>query len=338
MRPFRAVVFFACLSLLCCVSAAQSFLQTESMRDFDGREWSGIRLGRMNDSDIKKRFKVEKGAIRPEALKFVMEKGSTVRVDALLDGRGGKAVVRALRVEYLGRDPYLMQLVDDWDERPEMFYQKGRTEDWHLEVFEKRGVIAVVLGPEMRSNVDCFILMDPDRVGVVTRQFVERPTRIEPPRDPGEGWDRKVSFNWVTANASASGNRPDWMSNRWIDDLESALKDEAKFYRGSMLRGNGDKGSLSIRVSGSQFRDSSGRWSVNLSLNTSTPYGDLTAFSDDSRTISGNSRGRIVDLLRSALDEMDSNVRRQAREFGPEPKDAARKRAMELIYKAASDS
>ena len=192
----------------------------------------------MTDSEIKRKFRVEKGAVRPEALKFVMEKGGTTRVDALLDGRGGNAVMRAIRVQFLGRDPNLMQLTDDWDERPEMFYQKGRTEDWHLEVFEKRGVIAVVLGPEMKSNVDFFLLMDPDRVPIVTRQFSDRPTRIERPADPGEGWDGVVSYRWITANVSVDNPRPDWLNNRWVDSLEDSLKDEAKFYRGRAVKGH----------------------------------------------------------------------------------------------------
>lgn len=334
------------LKLLACVAAvavmglasAQSILNPESLREFDGHEWSGLRLGRMTDSEIKKRFKTEKGAIRPEALKFVMEKGGTTRVDALLDGRGGSAVMRAIRVEFLGRDPNLMQLTDDWDERPEMYYQKGRTEDWHLEVFENRGVIAVVLGPEMRSNVECFILMDPNRVPIVTRQFADRPTPIERPRDPGEGWDGIVSYRFINVNATVDRDRPDWINNRWIDTLEDSLKDEAKFYRGRQVRGNQSDGTLSVRVDGDSYRNGSSKYTVNLTLFTKTPYGDLTAFANESRSIEGNSRSRIVDLLDRALDELDSNVGRQMKNYGPEPKDAARKRAMESVYKLAADS
>jgi hypothetical protein len=57
---------------------------------FRAGSFSGIRIGTDRDKDIKQKFKTEKGAIRPEALKLVADRPRDYRVDALLDGRGGR--------------------------------------------------------------------------------------------------------------------------------------------------------------------------------------------------------------------------------------------------------
>jgi hypothetical protein len=313
---------------------AQPILDPAPLSSFDGHSWSGLSVDKDRDSDLKKRFKTEKGAVRPEALKFVPERGGTVRVDALLDGRGGNAIMRAIRVEYKGRGPSLIDLADAWDERPVEMYQRGRTEDWHIEVFEKKGVIAVVMGNGAYPSV--FVLANPDRIAVVQRQFVDGPTPVELPRDPGAGWDRLVRYSNVSLNLDVDASRPDWMNNRWMDDLRDSLRDEARNFRGDTLRSGGGSGSLNVNVTTGRFKDESTSFKVSLSLFTKTPYGDLTRFSDESRTIDYSHRARAVDLLRAALREMDSIVRAQVRNYGPEPVEAARNRAMDALYKAAS--
>ncbi len=333
----RSRLSLACASLcLATFASAQPVIDPAPLASFGGQDWSGLTLNRDTDSDIKRKFKTEKGAVRPEGLKLVAEKGSTIRVDPLLDGRGGKAVMRAIRVEYKGRGPSIFDLTDAWDERPVEMYQRGRTEDWHLEFFETRGVIAVVLQNETHPSV--FILCDPDRLAVVQRQFTNERTRIERPRDPGEGWDRTVRFSNANVNVDLDGSRPERMGRRWMDDFTDSVREEARYYKGDTLRSGGGSGSMTINVTSGRFRDDTATFKVNLSLYTKTPYGDLTRFSDESRTIESSHRARGVDLVRAALREMDDNIRRTVRAFGPEPVEASRMRAMDLIYKAASGS
>jgi hypothetical protein len=251
----------------------------------------------------------------------------------LLDGRGGKAVMRAIRVEYKGRGPSLFDLTDAWDERPVEMYQRGRTEDWHMEFFEKKGVAAIVMGKETHPSV--FILCGPDRLAVVQRQFTDEQTRIERPRDPGEGWDRTVRYGGANVNVDLDGNRPDWMNRRWIDELSDSIRDEARYFKGDVLR-QGNNGSLSIRVTSNHDRDDRGNFKVSLTLSSKTPYGDIFKLSDESRTIEGSQRGRIMDLVRSALRELDESLRRQVRDYGPEPVEASRMRMLDVVYKSAS--
>lgn len=334
----RFLSVLAVLLGLAAVVPAQTIFNPGPLRDFDGREWCGLTLNHMTDSQIKRRFRTEKGAVVPEALKMVAEKGETTRVDALLDGRGDKAVMRAIRVEYLGRPPSLMQLTDDWDERPVEYWKKGRTENWHLEVFEQRGVIAVMLGPTLTSRIDCFLLMDPDRVPVVTRGFSETETRIERPRDPGEGRNQVVSYGFVNANFDPSGDRPDWMDRRYCGEIERAMEAEARRYRGKFLRAGAGSGSLTIRLTASGFRGESARFMLVAVLGAATPYGSLNLSSQVSREISGGHRARSVDLLDDALDELDRDIRGEIARFGPEEPDAERKRTIKALYQLASDS
>ncbi|CAN5341238.1 hypothetical protein BH11ARM1_BH11ARM1_14520 [soil metagenome] len=319
-------------------SSAQSFIDPQAISTFDGSSWSGLTLKRDTDSDIKKLFKTERGAVRPEALKFVADKGAVVRVDALLDGRGGKAVMRAIRVEYLGKEPSVMDMTDAFDEQPQAYYQTDRTEDWHLEAFPDHGVIAAVFGSGTGKNVICYILTSPERVGVVTRQFSSKETRVQPPHDPGEDWNRIVNLGSVYADIDLDNSRPEYMNGRWKDDLKESLLDEARNYRGRAIRGGGNNGMLNIRLTADRFRDDSAQFRIALSLSGKTPYGDISKFANQSLTIERSHRSRSVTLLRDALDDLDSDVMRQLKSFGPEPIEAARGRAMQEIYKLASAS
>lgn len=184
---------------------------------FVGNEWSGIRIGATTDGDIKRRFGTEKGAIRPEALNVKVAEGTPFRVDALLDGRGDKAKVTALRLAYSGAGPSSDELSKILSERPERFYFEGRLEDWALDVFETRGIGLFVLND--RTSVA--LLVPPAKLDLLTQGLDSAPTDIEP-YDP-TFTDDQLLVEYGSIDVYLSGSKVNFRSKR---DIENDIKDE----------------------------------------------------------------------------------------------------------------
>lgn len=322
-------------SLILCLttSPVADRLEPKSLASFDGKSWSGLTLGALTDGDIKKQFQTEKGAIRPEALKLVTTKDSGVRVDALLDGRGDKAVMRAIRVEY-DVPPTISSLTADLGEEPVPMYTRDRNEDWRVLAFVTKGVLAIDLG----GRVDSFILCAPDQVGIALRDFGDRQSPVTEVQDPGRGWDRIIRFADTDSSVTIGSNKPSWMDSDWRRRIGRRLENEAESIRESYLRyGSSGAGEVSIRVSTERFSDGGeANFTVALSLTANTPYGRFTQSSSRSKKFRDNYERRIMDLFDDAVDELGSNVRYAVQKLGPPPRDLARKTALERVLEGAS--
>lgn len=316
--------------------ADQPRLIPAPIESFDGKTWSGLKLGEMADKDLKKAFQTDRGAVRPEALLIATEKDSKIRVDALLDGRGDKALMQAIRVEYKDRAPNLSDLAKAWGEEPQPLYAINRTENWHVEIFPRHGVIVEAIG-EGDVDATVFILTTPERARLAVREFDREPTRIVAPRDPGKDWERVATFRRASASVTLGDNKPNSFDKRWRDDLSSRLEDQAEdFRRGRLRYDRYSDGSLSIAVSSTKWKDTDTTFTVNVSLSLQTPYGYLSQSGSATRRMDSSHRRRVQDLLDDAMRELEYTVDRAMRKYGPDAIDKHRKDAVMAMYKTAT--
>jgi hypothetical protein len=320
------------IALLLVGATAAERLAPKPIESFDGKAWAGLALGALTDSEIKQKYQTEKGAIRPEALRITTERDSGVRVDALLDGRGGKAVMRAIRVEF-EKPPSLDQLAEAFGEKPVAMYNRERHEDWRILAFIDRGVLAM----DVQGKVDTFILCSPDRVGDALNVFYDQPSPVTIPSDPGRNWDRILRFNDVDVTVSLGSNRPSTLDYDWRRRVERRLQNEGESTRrGSLRYGSSYTGELKVRVSSDKFdKDGDSNFTVSVSVAGGSPYGQISQSASASKKIWNSYERRVQDLYEDAMLDLDRDVRGAIQKLGPPPKEQLRKLAMEKVYSGA---
>lgn len=318
--------------VICLSSPLADRLEPKPLSSFDGKSWAGLTIGNITDGGIKKQFQTEKGAVRPEGLKLVTTKDSGVRVDALLDGRGDKAVMRAIRVEY--EVPLsISDLSRDLGENPIPMYTSERHEDWRVLAFVDHGVLAV----DLSGRADTFILCSPSQVRTALREFGDRQSDVTTPIDPGKNWDRIVRFSDSDSTVTLGSDKPDWMDSDWRRRLGRRLENEAESVRESSLRyaSSGD-GRLTISVTTDRFKSGEAEFKVSTSLRAATPYGTITQSASRSRKLGESFDRKLVDLFEDAVSDLARDVRNAVQKLGPPPRDQARKTAINRLMDGAT--
>lgn len=307
-------------------------LAPKPLETFDGKAWAGLSLGNMTDADIKQKFSTEKGAIRPEALRITTLKDSGVRVDALLNGRGSKAVMGAIRVEF-DNPPKLEELADKLGEQPVAMYNRERHEDWRVLAFIDHGILAM----DVAGTVDTFVLCPPDQVRDALKVFYKERVPVTAPVDPGRNWDRILRFNDVDVSVSLGSNRPSTLDYDWRRRVERRLQNEGESTRrGSLRYGSSYTGQLEIRVSSDKFdKDGDSNFTVSVAVTGSSPYGQIRQSTSSSKKIWNSYERRVEDLFDDAMSDLDRYVRSAVQKLGAPPKEELRKVAMELLYQGA---
>lgn len=314
-------------------SLAAERLNPQPLATFDGKAWSGLTLGSLTDGDIKKLYQTDKGAVRPEALKLLTVKDSGVRVDALLDGRGDKAVMRAIRLEY-DTPLDIETVVRDLGEDPVALYLPERNEDWRILAFVDRGILAV----DLNGRFDTFFLCAPGQVGTALRDFSDRQSSVTAPVDPGRSWDRIVRFSDSDATVSLGSSRPDWMNTDWRRRLERRLENAAEAVREASLRYTSSaNGRLTIRATSDRFNSSGeANFTVTVSVSAATPYGKLDKSASRSRKLGESYERKIIDLLEDAVEELSRDLQYAIQRLGPPPKEQSRRTALDRLMDGAT--
>lgn len=308
-------------------------LNPQPISTFDGKVWTGLPLNGITDGEIKKKYRTEKGAVRPEALKIITTSESGVRVDALLDGRGDKAVMQAIRVGY-DRSVDIEKLSEELHEKPVRLFTRERHEDWWVEAFVDHGVIALVI----EGQCDTFFLTSPDRTGMALRDFGDRQSSVTDPPDPGANWDRVLRFGYTSASVTVGSSKPDELDADGRRRIGNRLKNLAESLREPSLRySSSSSDRLSISVSSDKFdKDGEANFTVSVGISANTPYGQLDETASRSRKIRGNYDRRLADLMEDAFYDLARDVRNKVQRLGPPPRDASRKRFVDRLMDAAT--
>lgn len=322
MRRVAAFLFLACLGVC---SFAQSLFEPQGLETFDGKTWSGLTIGQSTDGEIKKSWRTEKGAIRPEALVISQPDGSP-RIEALLAGRGSRAKLSGIRVTFPGGGPAPEFINRTFGTAPLVRYQSGRVEDWWVLAYPDRGVIFFVEGPEERARVRHAILADPERVQQALSLWSPEPTEVEPYIDPYEDQPRLALFGYTSVNFSLSGVRVEDQA-RERQDLEGALRGLRA--GGTIRYRSGANGTMDLRISGNARSGRDGTLSVTANFRGATHYGEVRVEVSDSQTIPRRRDGgeptlRYFSLVYDLLRELEDQVQRRIMAQGPPPIESRR--------------
>lgn len=336
----RSGITLVAAGLLLSVAYANSDLIPRPVTTFDGRSWSGIDVDVDKDADIKKKFRTTRGAVVPEAL-LVVSADDTIRVDALLDGRGANAVVRAIRVKYEGRRPTLRDFERELDERPVHYFPRVRHEPWHIAAFEKEGILALVMGDRaVPDRIESVLLMNPERIAAVLRRYDTNITPVTDVIDPGERWDRVLEYGRIDAAIRISANnRPGELDRGTINRIERDAEDDMRYSRGggSIRYERNARGSYNISVSDDGFGDNGeAGFRVTATIQGETPYGSISESAFSFRKFRDDYRRRIMDLIREVQRDVENKVRDKIRSLAPPPIETLRLEAEQQLWKDAT--
>jgi hypothetical protein len=291
---------------------------------YDGRGMDGVVFGQSSDKEMKKAFKTDKGAIRPEGL--VIQNDGTRRVDALLDGRGGDAKAIGLWIE-----PKVATEVGDVIKElgdGERGYMTDRSSNWSIAAFPDRGIAVFGVREGNREYVDGVLLSDPARIKQLSRSFDTGETKIIDLREIFERKDPRVFIRAFDLSMTAKnidvGDR-----NREEGLLESFASRRADTR--NIVSGRGGDGTINVTVA-IDFE----KVNVNVSLSGSNEIGKISASGSSSykfrveRDVAYYRRDKVedtvLDALNQALDSAENAIRNQK-----PPTPAEDRRRMEVI-------
>jgi hypothetical protein len=169
----------------------------------NGSAFAGLTIGKSTDGEAKKRFATEKGAIRPEALRFTKAATSDPTIHALLDGRGAKAVIQGFWLDYWSKAISESDFVTQSHQEPESRFMSTRHEDWKWLHWSEKGVAAVVLN----GWVVGVLLADPNRIRRQLQYLSTTLTPVVAVPDPGANWDRVATFGSVDVDVDRTRYR-----------------------------------------------------------------------------------------------------------------------------------
>ncbi|MBX3095320.1 MAG: hypothetical protein KF812_00515 [Fimbriimonadaceae bacterium] len=301
----------------------------QPLERFDGQTWSGITLGQTRDGDLKAKFPTSGSPVRPEARRIGVT-GPFV-VDALLDGRGENAVVRALRVEFKEAGPNHRTMSLLYDEDPVTLFAKERYSDWKLIAFPRRGVWLYTVGDEAPRTA---FLCSAENLKEVLQATDRKPSTFSEIQDPGDGWDRTVTFSdyYVDVRIENSG-RPS-ACNRGLEySIESQIERQLERLRGVVRYGSHSRGIIRVTIIGGRW-DNQGRATFNASASGEfdTPYGRINESSSTGERISSGFSYRIADLGFTALDQLLRDVRGKINRLRPPTPAEMDERVLQSIY------
>ena len=150
------------------------------------------------DKDLKKMFKVGKGAMRPEAL--VIGQDDLWRYDALLNGRGGDAKAIAVWAE-AKKAVEVLDLIEGLEAR-NIFYVRDRSSDWSMIAYPDRGIALFATMQGSREFVDGVLLTDKSYLKQLTRGLDARATPVVDLREAFYARDRRVYIRSFSVDIS----------------------------------------------------------------------------------------------------------------------------------------
>ena len=156
---------------------AQEMFKVDEISRFDGKTWGGLTIGDSTTADIKKLFKTSKGAVRPEAMLLPQPQNSPVRVDVLMIGRGANSVLSGFRLAYTDGGTDLKTLSESLKLEPETWYPREHFDDWRVEAFPERGIVAFMEGSGRTERTSVVLLCAPFHVRDVIASCEHQPTR-----------------------------------------------------------------------------------------------------------------------------------------------------------------
>lgn len=302
------------------------------LEQFDGKAWAGIQVGVTTDSELKKLYKTDKGAFRPEAI--VLDKGElgSTRVEAVMLGRGAGAKVQGFRLSWKPVES-LDRITRGLPSAPLLLYPRERYEDWAIAAYPDRGIALFVTHTERNPDVEAAVLCTPDALRFALRGYDDRKSEITEYRDPYEGKPKVMEFGSTSVKFNVTGIQIlDQRADR--DDLTHML--ERVRGGGTMRYRPGATGSVQLTVTCPYDATRGGRVTVSAHAQGSTNYGRFSADAADSMDLGKNqSTLRYLSLANSVVRDLEDKVQETVSKQGPPPVESFRYAAWANVTEVA---
>jgi hypothetical protein len=290
-----------------------------SLRDFNGREWGGIRLDDDTRDDIKRRFKTKGGKfVRSEATILSTPSRALWEVQALQDGDRGDSRVTGFFLAFRDGGTRLDRL-DLRASDGEEWYPQRRYSDWYIRAYPKAG-IALMVVKERDDRIPFGLLTTPRRMERLLDKMERRAPSVSDPREQFDRMSSDLEVGFISASMIRTDVKPR-NETRFTENLRTLAQRELD--RGSVRYRPGAKGTLIITVNVYFKEDSDdNRVSVSTQLNAENERGKIYASGMGDSDLS-HRRDRAEDdlpysserALRDALDrlmrQVDNNLRKQ---------------------------
>jgi hypothetical protein len=308
--------------------AAQTTFSMPVQKDYDSAGPGGIKFGITADKDLKKMFKVGKGAIRPEAL--VIGQDEKWRYDALLNGRGGDA--KAIAVWAEARRAIELSELNEGLDRPEVGFVRDRSSDWAVNIYPAKGIAIVTTMRGPREYVDGVLLTSPDYTTQLARTLEPRATQILDLRQIFDSKDRRVYLRSFSLTLSSKNISIDRAREERL--LESFAERRAETRD---IRFGGRDGSITVSVS-IDFD----KTTVSASLSGRNEVGEISGSGSSSarkfsvkNDVPAYRRDYVEDAVIDALDQALYNADRAIQAQRPPTEEEDRRRLILALLNTA---
>ncbi len=291
-------------------SASPKQFEWQNLNGFEGESYRGLVFDDSSDSFIKKVFASDKGAYRPEGFLLKSIDPNIERVEILLNGRGSKATLTAIRIS-----PSSSFTIDIEDLQNQLgtkaieFYDENRFSDWGIAKFPDKGVLAsfeYTLSESTRYRRVTSIILTTARRASVRDGLLSEPTPIDSLERHLERLDRRISVSDIALNISSVKLR----NLRSHDELDlQYIAQRELSERFFVSDRNGGDINVSVNI------DKKGNVNVNASLNSYNEIGKVSISSSDSCRLKCDedgyvyySQSRVEDTVEAAIHGLSSSA------------------------------
>lgn len=308
------------LSLLFWATPVQSRPQFEGepLDTIGDKGWSELEFGVSTLATVKKNFDVSSSDL-PNSTQFKQGKRPPREVHMMWGKEGKKSPLVAIALNYApGQELELSQLQAQLKQKGQSLYARQRFEEWRVQTFPDKGVIAWVKGKD-KPRVS-FLMMVPS--GQLRAWQRNQPLRVAATPvavrvDPNANKPRIIEFGSTLVTFTFSG--PYTMREQEKERQEDELK--RRKLGGILQYRRGMAGSYDIDVGGSWKYDKGGTLNVTCTISGEGPYGPIRVSQSSSKTLNKalNGQGSIFGMSEGnlnynvALAEAQSGVERKAK-------------------------
>ena len=264
------------LWILIVVSVAASepaFFQPSGFASCDGKAWSGVVFGQTTRQDLARQFRIssDKTGWR-NAVVLMAPPLDVTRYVAVLDGGGKGAAVTAMAVVYPAPKMISPELAGATTTKPVALYDSTRNDGSHYELYEDKGILALLAGERESDGVLSVMVSKPAFIAPCMSLLSHEAIAVTPLVDNHAGQARVAVFGSTTASFDLKNAT---MKQGEKEKLETNLRELTA--SGKMQYRSGAAGSLNGRVSIQWDRARGGTVTVKLTLDGEGPYGPAHA-------------------------------------------------------------